>query len=175
MRVLLLSDTHGYVDADILAHAREADEVWHAGDVGDFAVLDKLLLALGEGAATRLRAVYGNIDGGELRRDLPEDLYFDAAGLRVFMTHIGGYPGRYNPRARKLLDGGRPVDLFVCGHSHILKVMPDRKRGLLHMNPGACGQHGFHKIRTMLRFAVEGGRVVRPEAIELGRRGRIGA
>lgn len=168
MRVLLLSDTHGYLDDDILAHAAEADEVWHAGDVGEGGVLGRL----GERAPI-VRAVYGNIDGGAVRRDWPEDARWETGGLRVYMTHIGGYPGRYNPRARKLIDGGPEIDLFVCGHSHILKVMPDRRRGLLHMNPGACGQHGFHRVRTMIRFEIEGGRVLRPEVVELGRRGRL--
>ena len=167
MRVLLLSDTHGHLDADILAHAAEAGEVWHAGDVGPGDVLERLA-----GACPTVRAVYGNVDGPPVRRDWPEDARWTTAGLRVYMTHIGGYPGRYNPRARRQLDDGEPVDLFVCGHSHILKVMPDRRRDLLHMNPGACGHHGFHRVRTMIRFAVEGGRVVQPEVVELGRRGR---
>ena len=168
MRILLLSDTHGFLDDDILGHAAEADEVWHAGDVGGGDVLARLAAR-----APVVRAVYGNIDGGTVRRGWPEDARWTSAGLRVYMTHIGGYPGRYHPRARRQLDGGAPVDLFVCGHSHILKVMPDRERGLLHMNPGACGRHGFHRVRTMLRFGIEGGRVVRPEAIELGLRGAL--
>ena len=165
MRILLLSDTHGHLDDAILEHVGEADEVWHAGDVGPGDVLGQLA------AHKPLRAVYGNIDDARLRREVPEDLDFVCEGLRVFVTHIGGYPGRYNPRVRAYLDANPGVDLFVCGHSHILKVMPDRKRGLLHMNPGACGVYGFHKIRTMLRFRIEAGRVVEPAAIELGKRG----
>ena len=167
MRVVLLSDTHGHLDETILAQVRLADEVWHAGDVGPGSILADLAAC-----APTLRAVYGNIDDARLRREIPRDQVFTAAGLRVFMTHIGGYPGRYAPAARAELDaraGG--VDLFVCGHSHILRVMPDRKRGLLHMNPGACGVHGFHKVRTMLRFRIDGARVVDLEAIELGQRG----
>ena len=168
MRILLLSDTHGYLDDDILAHAAEADELWHAGDVGGGDVLERL-----KDRVATVRAVYGNIDGGAVRRDWPEDALWESAGLNVYMTHIGGYPGRYNPRARAVLDAHPGVGLFICGHSHILKVMPDRRRGLLHMNPGACGQHGFHRIRTMLRFGIEAGRVVRPEVVELGRRGEL--
>ena len=171
MRILLLSDTHGHIDEAILGHAREADEVWHAGDVGEGGVLE----ALAECAP--VRAVYGNIDGGALRRELPLNLAWEPAGLPVLMTHIGGYPGRYTRRVRELIDGADPRPrLYVCGHSHICKVMPDRGRGLLHMNPGACGHHGFHKVRTMLRFRIgDGGRVADVAAIELGRRGRDGA
>lgn len=166
MKILLLSDTHGYMDADILAHAAQADEVWHAGDVGPGDVLQQLV-------RTRpTRAVYGNIDDAKLRREVPEDLLFEVDGLRVYMTHIGGYPGRYSPHARKVLYANPGADLFVCGHSHILKVMPDRKRKLLHMNPGACGIYGFHKVRTMLRFEVNAGRVEQVAAIELGLRGK---
>ncbi len=168
MKILLLSDTHGYLDESILEHVREADEVWHAGDIGPGDVLETLQ------ALKPLRVVYGNIDDARLRREIPLDLHFTLAGLRVFMTHIGGYPGRYSPHAREQLDArAGEVDLFICGHSHILKVMPDRKRGLLHMNPGACGTHGFHKFRTMLRFRIEGGRVVDLVALELGLRGGL--
>ena len=166
MRILLLSDTHGYLDEAILEQVREADEVWHAGDIGPSPVLETLQ------SLKPLRVVFGNIDDGRLRREVPLDLHFEVAGLRVFMTHIGGYPGRYSPHARQELDA-RPgaIDLFICGHSHILKVMPDRQRGLLHMNPGACGVHGFHKIRTMLKFRIDAGRVVDLAAVELGLRG----
>ena len=167
MRILLLSDTHGYLDEDILAHAAEADEVWHAGDVGPGDVLERLA-----GAAPTLRAVYGNIDDARLRREVPLDQDFEVAGLRVFMTHIGGYPGRYTARVRQELDERPGLGLYVCGHSHILRVMPDRKRSLLHMNPGACGVHGFHKVRTMLRFRVEAGRVLEAAVVELGLRGK---
>ena len=167
MRILLLSDTHGHLDETILGHVREADEVWHAGDIGPGDILAQLT------ALKPLRAVYGNIDDGQLRREVPLDLDFEVAGLRVFMTHIGGYPGRYSPHARRELDARPGVGLFVCGHSHILKVMPDRKRQLLHMNPGACGVHGFHRVRTMLRFEVQAGKVTDLAAVELGLRGKV--
>ena len=167
LKILLLSDTHSYLDEGILAHVADADEVWHAGDVGDASVLDTLE------SLKPVRGVFGNIDDAAMRKRLPLNAEWVCEGVQVFMTHIGGYPGRYTARVRKHLDTVEPKpDLYICGHSHILRVMPDRKRGLLHMNPGACGRHGFHKIRTMLRFVVEEGRILRPEAIELGLRGR---
>ena len=168
MKILLLSDTHGYLDDAILAHAAEADEVWHGGDVGDASVLTRL-----REAAPLLRGVYGNIDDAAMRRELPLDNHFACAGLQVYITHIGGYPGRYTKRVRGVLDAHPDIRLYICGHSHILKVMPDRKRSLLHMNPGACGTHGFHRIRTMIRFRIEDARVVAPEVIELGLRGAL--
>lgn len=164
MLVGLLSDTHSYLDPRVLQHFANCDEIWHAGDVGDATVLDQLE------ASKTVRAVYGNIDDHGLRARLPLNQSFTVEGLSVFMTHIGGYPGRYTPRVRKLLDEETP-GLYICGHSHILKVMPDKKRGLLHMNPGACGNHGFHRVKTLLRFTVKKGRVENLEVIELGQRG----
>ena len=138
MKILLLSDTHGYLDDAILAYAAEADEVWHAGDIGPGPIIERLR------ERKPVRVVWGNIDDARIRREVSEHLFFSIAGLRVYMTHIGGYPGRYSKPAREQLEARRgEIDLFVCGHSHILKVMPDRKYGLLHMNPGACGVHGF--------------------------------
>ncbi len=161
-----MSDTHGHMDEAMLAHVAEADEVWHAGDVGPGQILEYL------NEQKPLRAVWGNIDDAKLRREVTEDALFVANGLNVYMTHIGGYPGRYSTHARQVLNDNPGTRLFVCGHSHILKVMPDRKRGLLHMNPGACGIYGFHKVRTMLRFEINDGKVERLEAIELGLRGK---
>ena len=166
MRIGLMSDTHSVLDPKILEHFAEVDEIWHAGDIGDPQVATQLA------AFKPFKAVYGNIDEPLLRQQYPEDLAFDCAGLRVFMTHIGGYPGRYNTRVRKLLDQLKP-QLYICGHSHILKIMPDPKRALLHINPGACGQHGFHKIKTVVRFAIKAGKITDVEVIELGLRGRI--
>lgn len=162
-RILLLSDTHGYVDERILDYASQADEVWHAGDIGNLAVTDELQ------RCALLRAVYGNIDGTEIRKEFPLNNRFMVEGLDVWMTHIGGYPGKYSPAVREELYAC-PPKLFVCGHSHILKVMPDKKLNLLHMNPGACGIYGFHQVRTMLRFEIRSGKVENPEAIELGKR-----
>lgn len=168
MRIGLLSDTHSHIDDPILEYLQECDEIWHAGDIGDISVVEKLE------AIAPLRAVYGNIDGAELRRMFPLDQRFDCAGLDVWMTHIGGYPGRYERRVHAELEQ-RPPGLFISGHSHILKVMPDRKYDLLHINPGACGHHGFHHMRTMVRFSVLNGKVNDLEVIELGKRGRITA
>lgn len=167
MRIGLISDTHGYLDPLVYKYFEECDEVWHAGDIGTAAVLDELK------AFKPTRAVYGNIDGRDIRIDCPEVLKFEVDGLKVLMLHIGGYPGRYSPLARTLIDEYKP-GLFICGHSHILKVMPDMKRpGLLHMNPGAAGIHGFHKVKTLLRFTVAEGKISEVQAIELGKRGAV--
>ena len=167
-RIGLLSDTHGYLDPTIREHFAECDEIWHAGDVGDSSVLSTLR------GWKPVRAVYGNIDDGTVRRELPLNELFTVDGLRVLLTHIGGYPGRYTSRVRELLTEHRP-GLYICGHSHILKVVPDAKLGLLHMNPGACGRHGFHRMRTVLRFNVRAGKISDLEVIELGLRAAIPA
>jgi len=166
MKIGLLSDTHSYLDPKVFDYFQDCDEIWHGGDVGDESLLDELE------AFKPLRGVYGNIDDTAVRRRLPLNLDFEVEGLRVFITHIGGYPGRYTPRVRKLLDEHQP-GLYICGHSHILKVMMDKKRTCLHMNPGACGKHGFHRMRTLLRFDVAEGRVENLEVIELGLRGAL--
>jgi putative phosphoesterase len=166
MRIGLLSDTHGYLDEGILRHLQSCDEIWHAGDIGSKEVTDKLA------SIKPLRAVYGNIDGNELRKEFPEDNRFTCEGVDVLITHIGGYPGRYSQHASRLIRDN-PPKLFICGHSHILKILPDTKFGLLHMNPGAAGQHGFHIIRTMIRFSIDDTRIHSAEVVELGRRGAI--
>ncbi|MBT9393762.1 metallophosphatase family protein [Hymenobacter sp. NST-14] len=163
-KIGLLSDTHGYLDARICHHLRDCDEIWHAGDFGTAAVVEELA------ALAPLRGVYGNIDGHDVRLTQPLVQHFEVEGLRVLMTHIGGYPGHYSPAARALVAEHRP-GLFISGHSHILKVMPDPARQLLHLNPGAAGRHGFHKVRTLLRFEVANGRVQHLQAVELGPRG----
>lgn len=166
-QILLLSDTHSFLDPALQKYIEEADEVWHAGDIGDI----KLLETLENQKITR--AVYGNIDGHHIRAACPLNLFFTCEGVRVWMTHIGGYPGRYTQRIRKYLEkNASSIDLFICGHSHILKVIPDEKHQLLHMNPGACGRHGFHHMKTALRFTVAKGRIQTLEAIELGPRAR---
>jgi putative phosphoesterase len=166
LKIGLLSDTHSHLDPKVFDYFADCDEIWHGGDIGDAAVLDKLE------AFKPVRAVYGNIDDTPMRARTPLNLIFTVEGLSVFITHIGGYPGRYTPRVRKLLDEHKP-GLYICGHSHILKVMMDKKRGILHMNPGACGKHGFHKVQTLLRFDVLNGRIENLEVIELGLRGAI--
>jgi putative phosphoesterase len=165
MRVGLLSDTHGELDEEMFPYLATCDEVWHAGDLGSAAVLDRLK------GFKPTRAVYGNIDGAGVRAELARDLEWDCAGIRVYMTHIGGYPGNYDARARKQILKRRP-GLFVCGHSHILKIVRDPELGLLHMNPGAAGYHGWHLVRTLVRFTVEEGKLSRVEAVELGPRSR---
>ena len=164
-RIFLISDTHGYLDERILNYARQADEIWHAGDFGGIEIADQLQ------AIAPLRGVYGNIDGGTVRKEFKEELHFRCEEVLVYMIHIGGYPGRYSPKAKQGLTAG--VDLFISGHSHILKVMADKKRQLLHMNPGACGQHGFHQMRTALQFSIDGKDIKHLQLIEFGKRGKL--
>lgn len=165
-KILLLSDTHGFLDQRILNHIEQADEVWHAGDWGTLAVSDYIK------KLKPLRGVWGNIDGHELRTEHPLNNRFVCEGVDVLITHIGGYPGKYSPAIRSEIMA-RPPQLFICGHSHILKVMRDSQLGLLHMNPGAAGIKGFHTVRTMVRFKVDAGKITDIEAIELGKRGDI--
>ena len=168
MRIGLLSDTHSFLDERVFEHFAECDEVWHAGDFGSLEVLRTLQ------EFKPLRGVYGNIDGAGVRAEMPLDLRFECDGLPVFMTHIGGYPGRYDPRVGKILKEEPPVKgLFISGHSHILKVMPDKNLDFLHINPGACGNEGWHKVKTLIRFSIEKGRLFDLQVIELGGRGII--
>ena len=166
MTIGLLSDTHSHLDPAVFEYFKDCDEVWHAGDVGDVSLLDQLE------AFKPLRGVYGNIDDTAVRARLPLNNLFEVGGVKVLMTHIGGYPGRYTARLRQLLDEHQP-DVYVCGHSHILKVMMDKKRHCLHLNPGACGRHGFHRMRTLLRFQIVDARITDLEVIELGLRGAL--
>lgn len=162
-KILLLSDTHGYIDDDILNYVKQADEVWHAGDIGDLKVTDAIT------GLKPIKAVYGNIDSTKIRTEFPEHQRFFCEGVDVWITHIGGYPNRYDMRVREQIKLDTP-DLFISGHSHILKVMPDKKLNLLHMNPGAAGKHGLHKVRTMLRFVIDGKDIKDLEVIEFNRR-----
>ena len=160
-RIGLLSDTHAWWDERYLKHFEQCDEIWHVGDIGSVEVAEKL-------AAFRpLRAVYGNVDGHELRLMFPEVLRFEVEGAEVLMKHIGGYPGKYDPSIRNTLLMN-PPKLFISGHSHILKVKYDDHLGLLHINPGAAGTYGFHKVRTLVRFEIDGGKFQNLEVIELG-------
>jgi putative phosphoesterase len=163
-KILLLSDTHSYIDTQILKFVKQADEVWHAGDIGDLQVTDTIK------SLKPLRAVYGNIDAADARLEFPLDNKFTVENVTVWMTHIGGYPGRYNPRVREKLQQNAP-QLFICGHSHILKVQFDKKLNLLHLNPGAAGNHGFHKVRTMIRFTIDKKEIKDMEVVELATRG----
>jgi putative phosphoesterase len=162
-KILLLSDTHSHIDDVILKYIRQADEVWHAGDIGDLAVTDSIK------SIKPLRCVYGNIDDNQARLEFPLNNRFMCEDVAVWMTHIGGYPNKYNPAITKELEQN-PPKLFICGHSHILKVMFDKKFDLLHMNPGAAGKSGFHQIRTMLRFVIDKDKIKDLEIIELGKK-----
>lgn len=162
-KILLLSDTHSYIDDQILKFVKQADEVWHAGDIGDIKVLDILK------ELKPVRAVYGNIDNNIVRSELPLNNKFTIENVSVWMTHIGGYPNRYDIKIRDEIKLN-PPKLFISGHSHILKVMFDKKLNLLHMNPGAAGKNGFHKVRTMLRFQIENDKITNLEIIELAKR-----
>lgn len=158
-KILLLSDTHSYIDDAVIKYVKQADEVWHAGDIGDLKVTDSIK------ALKPLRAVYGNIDDAKAQLEFPEHNRFMCEDVDVLMTHIGGYPGKYHVRIRDMIYDN-PPRLFICGHSHILKVMPDKKLNLLHMNPGAIGKYGFHQVRTMLRFTINGSKIENLEVIE---------
>ncbi|MDR0756570.1 MAG: metallophosphatase family protein [Tannerella sp.] len=160
-RIGLLSDTHAWWDEKYVAFFSPCDEIWHAGDIGSEALAEKLALV------RPLRAVYGNIDSHNLRMKYPKTMHFTVEACRVMMTHIGGYPGRYEPSIRAELLETKP-HLFVAGHSHILKIMFDRRLNCLHINPGAAGQSGFHQVRTLVRFTVDGAAVKDLEVIELG-------
>lgn len=165
-KILLLSDTHGYLDDSILEHVKAADEVWHAGDIGTVNVSDQI------SKIKPLKGVYGNIDDHVIRKIFPLTNIFECEGLKVSMIHIGGYPGRYAATVKEFIKQSNP-QLFICGHSHILRVMRDPQFNLLHMNPGAAGIHGFHKVRTMIRFKVESAKIKDVEVIELGLRGSL--
>ena len=156
----LLSDTHGYLDDAVFTHFADCDEIWHAGDVGTIAQADTLA------AFKPLRCVYGNIDGQDVRIVYPEHQFFEVEGVNVWMTHIGGYPGRYPAKIKETLLHFKP-DLFICGHSHILKVMYDQKFKLLHLNPGAAGKHGWHKVRTLLKFTISDKKIANLVVIEI--------
>lgn len=159
-KILLLSDTHGHIDERILYYAQQADEIWHAGDIGSLNITDQLK------AIKPLKGVYGNIDNAEIRKEFPLNNRFMCEEVDVWITHIGGYPGRYSPAIKNELRQN-PPKLFISGHSHILKVMNDKNLNLLHMNPGAAGKQGFHKKRTMLRFKIDAKNIAGLEVIEL--------
>ena len=162
-KIGLLSDTHGLLDPRVLEHFKDVDEIWHAGDIGS----DDVLRRLREFKLTR--AVFGNMDGGEVRWSLSEFYRFRVEEVNVFMTHIGGYPGRYNPWLIPMFRK-EPPDLFVCGHSHILKVQYDTQFHFLTMNPGAAGLQGWQPCQTLLRFAIDGKQIKDLEVIELERK-----
>lgn len=162
-KILLLSDTHSFIDEQILKYVKQADEVWHAGDIGDLSVTDAIK------DLKPLKGVYGNIDDATARLEFPLHNRFMCENVDVWITHIGGYPNKYNSKIREEIRLN-PPKLFICGHSHILKVQYDKSLNLLHLNPGACGKHGFHTVRTMLRFVIDGSEIKDLEIIELEQR-----
>ena len=167
MKIGLLSDTHGWLDERILHHFKDCDELWHAGDVGNISVihtLEQFKPTIG---------VYGNIDGVDIRAVFPETQVIVREGLKIYITHIAGSPNRYTKGLLSKLKEEKP-NILVCGHSHILKVMPDKNlNNLFYINPGAAGRHGFHKVRTIIKLEINSGKIVRMEAIELGARGKV--
>lgn len=167
MKIGLLSDTHGFLDNSIFEHFKDCDEVWHAGDLGDETLLRQLELF------KPVRAVFGNIDDRTLQARLPEDLWFTCEGVTIWITHIGGVPPHYNTRIKKILKDKVP-DIFICGHSHILRVMKDPQfKNMLYLNPGAAGNHGFHHMKTIMRFEITGKEIKNMQVIELGKRGML--
>lgn len=161
-KIGILSDTHSYLHPRVFEFFRDCDEIWHAGDIGSIKVADEL------SKSKKLRAVYGNIDGAEIRKIFPKEIFATVEGVKILMTHIGGYPGHYPLFIRELIELKRP-DLFVCGHSHILKVIYDKQYGLLHINPGAAGNFGIHQSVTMVRFNIRGTRIEDLEILDIPR------
>lgn len=164
-RIGVLSDTHGYFDPGIGSYFGECDEIWHAGDIGNFEIILQL------NRIAPVIAVYGNIDGTPIRSRYPGHQRLLREGLDIWMTHIGGYPGNYDPRVKPEIFT-KPPGLFISGHSHILKVMPDKRNGFLHINPGAAGRSGLHKVRTLIRFEIESAQIGALDVIELGKRSK---
>ena len=160
-RIGLISDTHSYLDPNVFEHFKNCDEIWHGGDFGNIQIADDLK------KLKPLRGVYGNIDGYDIKSIYPEQLVFMCEDVKVMMRHIGGYPPRYNPETKKEIIIHKP-QLFISGHSHILKIMYDQKLQCLHINPGAAGKHGWQKVRTIVRFAIDGKNIKDCEVIELG-------
>ena len=161
-KILLISDTHGYIDEKIIKYASQVDEIWHAGDIGDISVTDTLK------TIKPLKAVYGNIDDQKIRSEFPLHNRFFCEKVDVWITHIGGYPKKYNPKIVDKLKSN-PPDLFICGHSHILKVINDKELNLLHINPGAIGKHGLHNVRTMIQFEISGDKIENLSIVEFKR------
>jgi len=167
MKIGLISDTHSYLDPKVFDYFNDCDEIWHAGDIGDSNLITQLK------NFKPIRAVFGNIDSKEIQHTFPEDLWFTLEGITIWMTHIGGAPPNYNPRIKKILKEKTP-NIFICGHSHILRIKRDPNfNNMLYVNPGAAGNHGFHHIKTIVRFEIANGNIENMEVIELGKRGAI--
>ena len=164
MKIGIISDTHGYYDDSVHEYFKHCDQIWHAGDIGEGEIIERL------SQIAPVKAVFGNIDSIAFQQKYPEDLFFEVEGKKIFMTHIAGKPPRYNPRVKKLIKEKKP-DLFICGHSHILRVIPDKEHNCLYINPGAAGKQGFHQMKTIIRFEINAGKVEHMEVVELGKRG----
>lgn len=162
-RIGLISDTHNYIDEKVFEHFKDCDEIWHAGDFGTIAIAEQLK------KIKPLKGVFGNIDGPDIRNEFPEHFVFNCEAVKVLMMHIGGYPPKYNKESKALILKHRPR-LFICGHSHILKIMYDEALHCLHINPGAAGRQGMHRVSTIVRFAIDGKEIKNCEVIELGKR-----
>lgn len=161
-KICIISDSHNYLDNKIINYIKKCDEVWHAGDIGELSVCDNIK------NHTFLRAVYGNIDNHLIRIEYPEFIFFTCEGLKILMIHIGGYPGKYTKKAIELIKKYNP-DVFICGHSHILKVLNDKKFNLIHINPGAIGNQGFHQVKTMIVLEIEKKKIFNMKVIEFTR------
>lgn len=159
--ILLISDTHSFLDKRLVKHIKEVDEVWHAGDIGGIEVCDEI-----SKHCSNLKVVYGNIDDNVVRAEYQKDIFFDCEGAKVWITHIGGYPPKYRSDIKQRIVENQ-VDIFVCGHSHILKVMYDKAVKCLHLNPGASGQYGIHQVQTALKFIVDNGELREMKIVEL--------
>ena len=161
-KISLLSDTHSILDERFIPHLKNSDEIWHAGDIGSLDVYDKLT------KLTDVKAVYGNIDDHKIRIGLKSELFFKCEGVNIYMTHIGGYPGKYSKGIKEKIEKTNP-NIFICGHSHILKIMNDKKNKLLFLNPGAAGNHGLHKVKTIIKFDIDDKKIRNLKIIELKR------
>ncbi|MEO5890185.1 MAG: metallophosphoesterase family protein [Ferruginibacter sp.] len=166
-RIGLISDTHHFLDEAVFEHFKNCDEVWHGGDFGTISIAETIIAGFAHLPGFKFRGVYGNIDGQDIRNIYPEQLIFMCEEVKVMMRHIGGYPPKYNPETKKEILIHRP-QLFISGHSHILKIIYDEKLNCLHMNPGAAGKQGWHKTRTLIRFVIDGKEMKNCEVIELG-------
>ena len=161
-KISLLSDTHSVLDERFIPHLKDSDEIWHAGDIGSLVIYDKL------NEISKVKAVYGNIDNHQIRITLASEVLFKCEGLNIYMTHIGGYPGKYSKAVKEKIEKTKP-DIFICGHSHILKVMNDKINNLLFINPGAAGNHGIHKVKTIVQFIINEKKISDLKIIELKR------
>tara|TARA_B100000475_G_scaffold142161_1_gene104743 strand:+ start:38 stop:529 length:492 start_codon:yes stop_codon:yes gene_type:complete len=161
-KISLLSDTHSILDERFIPHLKNSDEIWHAGDIGSLDVYDKLT------KLSDVKAVYGNIDNHKIRIGLKSELFFKCESVNIYMTHIGGYPGKYSKGIKEKIEKTNP-NIFICGHSHILKIMNDKKNKLLFLNPGAAGNHGVHKVKTIIKFDIDDKKIRNLKIIELKR------